>query len=285
MAESPLYVNVVKRKEGLGKSRKPRVYKNIGRLPHEKAEECDREGYQIVHERGLDPNGEYTDLTPKISSDQASDATLQREKMINDMLFPQKDAPRRFNYTDIQLLTPMNNDEEQLPFDVCDTPSVQAKEHCIVRKPITKPKRNIFKKSHSEESHSEDKVSVDLAEEEDDVQATVDEETATVDEKAVPDRLRACSWNTYCSKIVYTLLLMVCICISVVAVAVATVAFVKPSRVCERAFLHEECGIAAGDGGTVFPDNNCTTPAIAVMTKEVSEMRVAKATRIEILYD
>lgn len=259
----------VKSKERLDKRRKPHVYKNVGRLQQEVVTEgC--EGYQVVHERGLDPNGEYTDLTARITSGQVDDATLQREQMINDLLFPQqKNAPRRFNYTDIQL-TPANiEDEEQLPFDVCDSPSEQTKDN---RKPMTMPKpRILMKNSRSEDSDSEDE---DFAEEEA-VQATIDEgavegTVSTVDEEAATsDRLGGCTWKAYGIKIVYTVLLVACICISLVAVAVAVVALVKPSGVCEQIILYEECGITVGDA------NNCTTPGIPLITKEV-RVRVRK---------
>lgn len=252
MAESPCYVNVKSREERLSKHSKPQRYRNVS-LSVDK--DCDAEGYQTVHERGLDPNGEYTDLTQRTCPDEDDDAILQRERMINDLLFPpQKNAPRRFNYTDIRL-SPVRNDEEDLPPpDISGHSSIDldSNKHSNSSKPKIKPKPKLIEKK----SHSEDNICM----------AT----EASLSECGSHQRCTiSCK---YCTKeVVYLVLLMVCISISVVAVAVAVVAIVRPSRACEETYVYEDCAITPVqtlvDEQPQFLGNNCTTPPIALLTK------------------
>lgn len=248
MAEGPLYVNL-KHKEQPGKQTKAHNYKNVSILPS-----VESEGYQSVHERGLDPNGEYTDLTRNVNPEKTDEATLQREKMINDLLFPpQKSAPKRFNYTDIQLL-PASNEEEGVPSaDLSGLSPAHTQDVRNSRKPKTKPKPK--KESHTE---VEENISVGFDEEEE----AAPYEVARVDVEE-GDNSRRCSWNTHGSKIVYTVLLVVCLCVSLVAVAVAIAAIVTLSSVCEQTYLQEECEISVGGRSSIM-DYNCTTPSIEV---------------------
>ena len=276
MAEGPLYVNVKhkeqkkkdqKKKERRGKQSKPH-YKNVSILP---SEEGDLEGYQIVHERGLDPNGEYTDLTRTANPEQTDKATLQREKMINDLLFPpEKNAPKRFNYTDIQL-PPVTNEDEGVPSSDLSghSPAHTQDELRSTRKPMTKPKPKMLGREASIDGKND--ISVSFEEEEEATPYEVAEEedaapyeVAMVEEADEPGR--KCSWDAHGSKVVYAVLLAVCVCVSLAAVTVATVAIVKLSSVCEQTYLYEECEITARvEDWSSLLVGNCTTPSIEVM--------------------
>lgn len=259
MADSPSYVNVKSREERLDKRSRPRVYKNIN-----KHEGCDPEGYQTVHECGLDQNGEYTDLTLRTYPEEDDDATLLRERMINDLLFPpQKNAPRRFNYTDIQL-TPVSNDEEPLSAaDTCHTSGessidIDSSRHSNSSKPKIKPKPKNINIQKVVDKSSEDDVCADPVEA---VEASLGISGSS--------HLGCTMSCKFCNKVVWRVLLMLCISISLVAVAIAGVAFVRQSRACEETYTYEDCAITPvlDNGRSIFLNNNCSTPPIAVMTK------------------
>lgn len=244
-----------KRISRLAKESELQGYVDVAK-PQSEDELCDREGYQIVHERGLDPNGEYTDLTANIHP---SDATIQKEKMINDFLFPpQKNAPKRFNYTDIQLM-PVKYDEEQLPSNVLD--DTTATEGCLTiqtrSKPKVKPKPKCIQQIAEKKPtcYQEDEISVHSGEEQ------VVEYCSNK-----PLRCSICTWK-YCKITLYIVVLVVCISISLVAVALAMVSLTR-SSVCEQEFLYEECNITHNSGGAIpgpMPSNNsCTTPPMAL---------------------
>jgi hypothetical protein len=250
MAEGPpLYVNVKK-----GKHSTPKDYRNVGSVGEVDEPGGDPESYQIVHQYGLDPNGEYTNLTLRKNPDEVHDAALlQREKILNDLLFPaEKNAPKRFNYTDIQLMPVSTNGEDQLPEDVCDSPENQTIQP---KKPKTKPKPP--RKSYY---NAEDEVSVYQDQEE---EAAFDHY-----EMEVPDggQTERCSQGTcsYCSKFVYAMLLVVCVCASLVAVTVAVVAITKPSIQCNHVHLHEECEISPSPE---TPLDNCTTSSFPLKVR------------------
>ena len=218
-------------------------YTNVSKVQQED-KEC--QGYQIVQEHGLDPNGEYTDLTLKLNPDQASDATLQREKMINDLLFPPpKNAPKRFNYTDVQL-TSINLDDEPEAHDIPrDLDSVVQSKKKRFSKPKVKPKpKNI---QNTLEDYREDEISVD--------------HTENLASNGVSCSGKACSWKC-CNRAIYAVLLVVCICISLVAVAVAAVAFTRSSGVCKPDALYGVCTISANE-------SNCTVTTDSIEAKVI----------------
>lgn len=260
MAEDPFYVNVRRKKKprripkqgGPGRrsaitttSQKnepnkaasqtvPRSYTNIV-LPDSKNEDCDQEGYQVVQEQGLNPAAEYTDLTVT----QPDEATMRREKLINDFLFPpQKDAPKRFNYTDVQLAPANPNEEDNTPSHVVkkQQPTVRPKPRFSERISDTFEENGSYAAEEGQEAYHCDAYS-------------------------------CTSWKC-CGIATGLVLLGVCVALSLVAVALGTAAVIR-SVECEQNLLQAFCNI------TLTPTNptstptdialisdNCTTPSI-----------------------
>ena len=217
------------------KGKQPQHYKNV---KPQKYQDEQSDGYQIVQEQGLDSNSEYTDLTINKPMNQVDPATLQRENVIRELLFPpQKNTQRRFNYTDIKLDGSKSVDEES---DVVSVHAPSEEEEVKIQpKPRIKPKppkksRKAIRMKTEDEERRDEVVEV------------------AADVGPMPGR------NKWKSRSFYLLLLGVSIIISLVAVVVAVVALTGS---CEKIITDEDC--------TISNAHNCTTPPIEVTAAEV----------------
>ncbi len=261
MADSPSYVNVVRDKkrkgcsghERAGNQSESHYYTN----PDCRIREEESDGYQIVQEHGRDPNGEYTDLTLEVTDDQVSNATLTREEMIQELLFPPQKGTRRFNYTDIQLVPKNELDKEQLHSgsDINEAGTNMQRK----AKPKVMPKPNVQAEMKTQENE--------------------DDEDTYVEVNSTPNRnfntiVKICTWK--CTAVLYLVLLLISICISLTAISVAT--FVLTSRNCKQESDFIDCMITPikvmENGKNVFLNNSCTTSEETITEIESEKVRI-----------
>lgn len=242
-AESVHYVNV--RKSKVVKESEPQHYTNVEL--QNKDGQC--EEYQIVQERGRDPNGEYT-VTTNSTADKVSEDTLRRQKMIHSLLFPSQTQVKRFDYTDIQLSSNTQDEVEQPTTGGTDS----MMQHNSRSKPQVKPKpKLVMTDTEREESptHSEELS-----------YGSMNEQDITEQPDTYPSR-KTCILSWKCTTALFLTLFLVSFCISLVATSVAVTAFTKFSQTCDEDLTYSSCmirpTITREDDITTITNNSCDT--------------------------
>ena len=243
MADSPSYVNVVRSKSkkvnnrGVGRpNRQSESHYYTSPDSQSKGEQSD--GYQTVQERGRDPNGEYTDLAVNIpEEDQLTEATIAREKMINEILFPPKGGVRRFNYTDIQLTTKNELDNEQDDFSETNVTRQTRQKRA---RPLVMPKPDHVRTLPETKTLEDDDSYVEMS---------------TIPQDGFHFWSNVCTGK--CCMVLYLVLLVILFSISITALGIAIVTFT--SQDCEKDFVFNNCMITSelDDGSWILHNNSC----------------------------